>query len=440
MTRPEFFLSVVDRLRGTSIRKYLAFFRETVSWSPREVRDYQLRKLQRLISYSYTHVPFYRRRMEENNVTPDAIKTLEDLRLIPPLTRLDLQEYALDLLSDEKEELSFETASSSGTTGIPISYCQDLDAISAGVAAGMLGWELAGWNFGRRSLHIWGNPSSIRHWKKLGSRVKRMMFNQKNIAATDFNHLENFPYIIRMIERYQPVSIDGYTSAIYSLAKFCREHAVELPKPEHVFTTAENLLPHHKQLIEEMLGPVSDGYGCGEINGIAACPAGHDKYFILEPHVVVETDDGAEAGDARDILVTDLDNRVMPLIRYQVGDMIDSLQEGRDELPVGFRYFTQVKGRSSDVVRLENGKTIQPLNLLGGTLFRRIGGIAKHRVTWNGRCLTFIFETESHFDLQEAHRLISTELQEYGAPYRIEVVRRLLPGASGKFRYFEVVE
>jgi phenylacetate-CoA ligase len=439
MTRPEFFLSVVDRLRGTSIRKYLAFFRQTVTWSPQEVRAYQLEKIQDLISYCYNHVPFYRRRLEENNLTPESIKTLEDLGRIPPLTRMDLQEYALDMLSDQKEELSFETAGSSGTTGIPISYCQDMDAISAGVAAGMLGWELSGWRFGQRSLHIWGNPTSIKHWKKIGSRVKRILYNQKNVAATELNYMENFPYIIRMIERFQPSSIDGYTSAIHSLAQYCREHEVDLPKPRNVFTTAENLLPHHKNVIEETLGPVSDGYGCGEINGIAICPVGDERYFIIEPHVVVEAADNGSSG-SRDILVTDLDNRVMPLIRYQVGDMIGDVHEATNDAPVGFRYFDRVIGRSSDVVRLENGRVIQPLNLLGGTLFRRIGGITKHKVAWNGRCLTFFFETDCKFDLQEAHRLISTELQEYGAPYRIEVVQRLLPGASGKFRYFEIVE
>ena len=220
---------------------------------------------------------------------------------------------------------------------------------------------------------------------------------------------------------------------------YCKQHRIEAPRAWHIFTTAENLLPAHKQVIEEVLGPVSDGYGCGEINGIAGCPVGQNRYYIFEPHVVVETADGATS-DPLDILVTDLDNRVMPLIRYQVGDMIDGIQEARDDLPVGFRFFGRVTGRSTDVVRLENGKIIQPLNLLGGTLFRRIGGILRHKVTWNGRCLTFIFETADHFDLQEAHRLISTELQEYGAPYRIEVVRRLLPGTSGKFRYFEILE
>ncbi len=437
--RPEFVLGAYDFLRRTHIRRYLSFYRETLGWGPKQIKDHQLRRAVDLLDYAYRHVPFYRQRLEENGLSPDSFKSIEDLQRIPPLTRENVQERFEQLQSDEKAQMAFETSGSSGTTGIPIIYCQDRDAVSAGVAAGMFGWELSGWRFGVRSLHIWGNPTSIRHWNSFGSRIKRLLHNQKNIAATELNHPENYPGIVRMLRSYSPVSIDGYASAIFSLARYCLEREIDVPRARHVFTTAENLLPEHKQVIEEVLGPVSDGYGCGEINGIAVCPAGQDRYFIVEPHVIVEAVDSGST-EGRDILVTDLDNRVMPLIRYEVGDLIDGVSEAADDAPFKYRYFNKIVGRAADIVRLENGKVIQPLNLLGGTLFRRIGGIVKHRVIWNGRCLTFLFETESRFDLKGAHRLIGLELQEYGVPHRIEVVQKLLPGASGKFKYFEIVE
>ena len=51
-----------------------------------------------------------------------------------------------------------------------------------------------------------------------------------------------------------------------------KKHNFKIPSVKMVYTTAENLEDHHKMLIEEMIAPVSDIYGCGEINGVACNP------------------------------------------------------------------------------------------------------------------------------------------------------------------------
>ena len=88
-----------------------------------------------------------------------------------------------------------------------------------------------------------------------------------------------------------------------------------------VFTTGEDLLENMKKIIERNIGPVSDLYGCGEVNGIAIQPVKDDKYYILESHVLVETE--SDSNEFNEIIVTDLDNYYMPLIRYKIGDIID---------------------------------------------------------------------------------------------------------------------
>ena len=80
-------------------------------------------------------------------------------------------------------------------------------------------------------------------------------------------------------------------------------------------TTAEPLLPQHRELFEKVFSAeVFDQYGCGEIGGIAyECPA-HTGLHITEERLIVNTKDNGE------FLLTALDNYAMPNINYWNGD------------------------------------------------------------------------------------------------------------------------
>lgn len=437
MRNRENFLKVFDLIKGTKVKKYFDFYRSTLYWGRKEIEKYQLVKLKDLLSYAHNYVPFYSRKFEKLNLTPDSIKHLEDLQKFPVLTREDIQNNFNDLLSIKKIEGKYFKGGSSGTTGVPINYFHDSDGISAGIAAAYMGWHLSGWKFGEKGLHIWGNPSSIKQWKKISSRSKRFLFNQKYLASPLLNDLSNYPNIVHLLNKYHPDYIDGYTSSIFSLAQYIKKNNISVPKCKYIFSTAENLLDYQREIIEEVLGPVSDLYGCGEINGVAAQPLNSDKYFILEPHVIVEKE-GEIDDESKQILITDLDNRLMPFIRYKAGDLIDDVYEGNNSNIYEFRFFKKIIGRTSEIIDLRNDKKILPVNLLGGTLFREFKEIARHKVVWNGKFLNFIFETNDNFDIQLVQKKIDDNLKNFDVSFKIELVKKILPDKSGKYKYIEI--
>jgi len=439
MRKSDFYLGVLDLAQGTIARKYFNFFLESLQWNRKEILQCQVKKLKELIRYSYRHVKYYREIFEKNNLNPDSIKTLEDLKQLPVLTRSDIQKNFEKLVSDEKEMLKYTRSSSSGTTGIPINYLHDVDGDSSGKAAGFFFNYLSGWNFGRRSIHIWGNITSIQRWNSPGSKLKQFFFMQKNLPSTDLNEIVNYKKVIDLINRIKPFSIDGYTSSIYNLARYIKDHNVKIYRPKFVFTTAENLFKNEKNIIESSLGLVSDIYGCGEINGIAVRPVAEDKYYILEPHVIIEAE-SIRKGDYKEIIVTNLDNKIMPLIRYKIGDLIDGIYEGDEQNRFGFSYFKQIIGRTSEVIDMGNGKILSPINIFGGTLFREIGGVLKHKVVWNGNYLDFLFEVNPGFNREKACEKINAELKPYDVTFKITIVDRLNPDKSGKFRYMEIAK
>lgn len=432
---PQILLWLLDVFQNTTARKYYNFYRSTLTWSREEIKQYQFARMKDLLKYAQNNVPYYRSLFDNSSFNIDKMNSILDIREIPPLTRNDIQNNTDELVTSQLSKDQLYKSSSSGTTGIPITYYEDKRGISAGVAAGYFAYSLSGWQPGDKSLHIWGNPTSVEHWKKVSSTLKRILKNQTNIASTEFNDPENLKRLYDYVYKNNFTSIDGYTTAIYELARFIDSNKLLKLSSKFVFTTAENLTEIQKEVIQNNIGPVSDLYGCGEINGIAIQPINEDKYFIIEPHVYVEVEENV--GTYKNILVTDLDNYSMPLIRYKVGDLIDGLDEPDEKQILKYSYFKRVLGRDSDIIDLPNGKKILPVNIVGGTLFRKIGGVLKHKVVWHGGELMFYFEVSPVFNKEKAMQLIQNEFKDFGIVIRIEIVEKLLPGKNGKYKYFE---
>ncbi len=437
--RTAILLSLLDAAKGTSILFWYRFFQRALSWNREQVKAYQARQLHKLIRHARDTVPYYREEFRRLGVAPEDINSAAALSSLPILDREVIQDNREALLSSQYAAGNLHKGSSSGTTGIPIHYYSDPSGLSAGTAAGYVLWNMSGWEPGRRHVHIWGNETSIRRWKTIGSKMKNLLFRQKNIPSTLLDGPANLAGIARQIIRFKPRSIEGYASSIYSLAVYFQQEGLHLDNLKQVLTTAENLAPYQKSLIEQVFAPAGDLYGTGEVLGIASRPAGGQRYFIMDPHVVAET---AETGinGMKSLLVTDLNNFGMPLIRYRIGDLVDELHEPEPEAEFPFTWFTRILGRSSEIITLPNGKRFHPVNIFGGTFFRNFPQVIKHKVVWDGEALKFFFEVRERPPAPEMEAGLKSLLQSFDVPFSVEYTHKILPSANGKFKYFEIAK
>ncbi|NVO08498.1 MAG: phenylacetate--CoA ligase family protein [Bacteroidales bacterium] len=412
-------------------------YSSTLNWSRDEILNYQNKKLKNLINQAYNNVSYYRNWMLNHNILPNEINKSEDLLKLPILDREIIREQGKNLVAKNKKNKDLHLGSSSGTTGIPINYYQDSQALSAGGAANYVLWLMSGWKLGQRNVHIWGNSSSIKRWKSISSRAKVKLMNQLNIPSTLLNE-EDIKEIAEKIIRFKPESLEGYPSAIYTLAKYFKQNNLSKLELKQVLTTAENLEEYQRIIIEEVFAPTGDFYGCGEVMGIATRPIGDNKYYVFEPHVIVETIDSGIEG-MKEVLVTDLDNEAMPMIRYKVGDLIDNLHLPKSDSKYPFIFFNKILGRNADIINLPNGKRFHPVNIFGGTLFRKFPEISKHKVIWNGKSLTLIFEVNGMFDDTQLKKQIDELLQCFDVPFSIEYTSALPPSSNGKYKYIEIL-
>jgi phenylacetate-CoA ligase len=156
------------------------------------------------------------------------------------------------------------------------------------------------------------------------SVLAQWILNRKALVTSDLSPArlsEGLGYL----QTARPTYVAGYVSAVAELARYAKLVAPSAPRPlvPFVKVLGEILYPFQRQEIEEGLGArVIETYGCNETGTVAyECPAG--SLHIFAEHVEVEIlreGEPVEPGETGDITLTCTTNRVMPLVRYRVGD------------------------------------------------------------------------------------------------------------------------
>ena len=93
------------------------YYQKDIECAPyEEIRKIQSEKLVKQVKHVWDNVPYYRKKMEEKGVTPDDIKSVDDLHKLPFLSKKDLRDaYPYGLLGKPLKEC-VRIHSTSGTT------------------------------------------------------------------------------------------------------------------------------------------------------------------------------------------------------------------------------------------------------------------------------------------------------------------------------------
>jgi phenylacetate-CoA ligase len=201
------------------------------------------------------------------------------------------------------------------------------------------------------------------------------------------------------------------------------------------------LLAPEREFIEETFGQrVTDRYGCEEVGLIASECDQHNGLHLNMDHVLVEflREDGSDAGPGENanIVVTDLINRGMPLIRYCVEDMgVPSDRAcacGRGQPLV-----ERITGRQADFLKRPDGSLVAGVSLVERTL-TAISGIEQMQLVQNElNRLSIRLVKGIYFDKYQ-EELLRRELQSvFGEAVAIEIqyVKNLDQTQAGKYRF-----
>ena len=340
-------------LRRALANELLAAYPELIdrtSWGREQLLAHQRVRLQSLLRDAVAGSPFHARRLA--GIDPAEVDPT-DLSALPVMTKAQMMDELDDVLTDraltraEVEEtlaatgdephvmrdryIAFTSGGSSGVRGVfvydvhasvgfigPLTrgLAQRIRAMDAvppgGLTVGMVG--------ARSAVHPTGAAQGL-------TAGGGLPYHYVSVPVTD-----GLPEIVARLNELRPPMLMGYATALARLA-----HTGLAYTPAVVTSTSETLTPDLRAAIREGLGaPVVDIYATTE--GLTGASAPDDDVIVLAEDTCI-----VEVLEDR-VLITHLENRVQPLIRYELRDRFTVVSD--DGL-----LRVRVQGRSEDVLR-----------------------------------------------------------------------------------------
>src|SRR3989344_2086563 len=116
---------ISERASGTSILRYLDFLEKSQYWPRKEIEKYQFKRLKLLLEHAYDNVPYYHELFDKIKFDYKKLKSLNDLKRIPFLTKELIKKRNEDLRATNYIDKSYPTFTS-GSTGTPTRFFQTM--------------------------------------------------------------------------------------------------------------------------------------------------------------------------------------------------------------------------------------------------------------------------------------------------------------------------
>jgi phenylacetate-CoA ligase len=434
------------------------FSRVWETWSTRSagaaaIDASRRRRFDTLVKFARIRSPYYR----------DAYAGLPDRELSPPdlpvVTKQALMARFDDWVTDPEVKLAdvevfladrqhigerhlgrYVIWKSSGSTSTPGIYLQDVEALATFDAlmavhleplrfAAQHSWELLAGG-GRAALvaATGDHFASIASWQ-------RVCQSSPWIAARGFSILDPLRELVAGLNAYQPAFLASYPTMLTLLAEERKAGRLKI-RPLKLWSGGECLPASAAADIERAFGcSVVNEYGASECMSIAfGCSEGwlhvNSDWVLLEP-VDEEYRPTPPGQPSHTALLTNLANRVQPIIRYDLGDSVIAKPEScacGSPLPA-----IQVEGRRDDVVSLcaPDGTIVRLLPLALTTVVEEAGQVHRFQIVQMGADrLLLRFDTPDKSDRQAVWRAASGALRRYLKRQSLPNVRVVLDRQS----------
>jgi phenylacetate-CoA ligase len=339
--------------------------------SLQEIKLYQEKRLQEALHYAQSNSPFYKALFSREGIDISGIKTIEDLRQIPPTTKEHLQEFNDDFVCVPKTKI-IDYTTTSGTSGKPVTFGltdKDLDRLAYNEA---ISFACSGIKEGdvvqlmttidRRFM---AGLAYFLGLRKMGAGVIRVgagipELQWDSILKYKPSYLITVPsFLLKLIEYAEANDIDYNASGVKGaicIGEPLRNQDFSMNTLAKKIADRWNIKLFGTYASTEMSTAFAEcEYGCG----------GHHHPELIITEILDENDEPVSDGDSGELTITTLGVEGMPLIRFKTGDIVQLHTEpckcGRNSMRIG-----PVIGRKQQMIKYK-GTTLYPpamVNLL----------------------------------------------------------------------------
>lgn len=404
--------------------------RESREWSTEKRDTYQSEKLYEMVKHCRRNIPFYQRLFAAHGLHENDVTQLSDIKKIPVLTKDMLKEAPDDFR--QKDVRPYVTQHTSGSTGSPLQLFIDERTYKLAMALLVDHEEYHGVPFKTRRATFAGRMIQRQNdlrppFSRLNKAENQRLYSSYHLNDSTFAHYDDD------LERFQPLEIIGYPSAISDLAAhYHKNHQHPNYHPKAIITNSETLLEWQRKLIESIFNcPVFDYYGTAEY----VLFAGQDEsgLYRLNPVIGVTelspTDSDTGTGK---IIATTLSNRIMPLLRYEVGDL-GTVPNGASMEATHIEKLKQIEGRIDDYILTPDGRKIGRID----HIFKGLHGIREAQVVQEDlyNCTVRVVPVSSPKDINQSAIVRNLKARTgQGVEVKVKLVPEIPKGQNGKFR------
>ncbi len=380
------------------------------------------------------------------SIISHAVRTTEYYHDYPGDTPLDKMpvvnkdtyrgSYDAFLSGEYRDAKGSRTMSTSGSTGTPLTIIQDKDKVDHDTADGIFFGAMAGYYIGMKMgfLRVW-----VHNVKKSALRLFA-----ENMIMVDTSVLGDaeIAKMLDMFRRRKVKCLIGYASSLGEISRYIDRHHVDTSRfsIRSIIPISESMPSVVRQRLSEQFSCPVQAWYSNEENGIMGIQSANGTAYYIDSenfHIEIlkmDADEPAKDGELGRIVITDLRNRAMPIIRYDTGDLAKAKHEIRGDR---YRLFlTEIYGRRSDTIYDTAGKALTPF-VITNNLWD-VPGLLQYR---------FIQETENTYTLElngdpekmDVEDIVGRIRPYFGenADIRTVFVDEIPVLASGKRKYIE---
>lgn len=413
-------------------------FEQTQWWSSEKVLVRQLDQIKELIRYSILNIPLYKDRLDALELNLEEKLTIDEFHKIPTLSRQELVESGSKALNLEPPKSHGKVARgrTTGSSGRPLEYY--------GTQLTQLFWQA----FTLRE-HLW-------HQRSLDKKLAVIRFGVENTSHKSWGPPVSLLYesgpsatldiktdIEEQIEwliAENPSYLLSFPSNIRGLAEAIKAKKININNLKEIRTVGEAFQPDLRDIVGSVFNAkLVDTYSASETGYIAIQCPDYDHYHIQSEGMLVEVlgEDNrpCQPGETGRVVVTDLHNFAMPLIRYDLQDYAtvgEPCPCGRG-LPV----LTRINGRARNLVQLPDGRSYWPL--IGFHKWMDIAPIEQIQIkqkSLENITVTLVMPRKLTTDEQRSFESILADSLGHKFDVLYDYVAKIEPGPGGKYEEF----
>lgn len=403
----------------------------------KSIETYQDARIRRLFKDVYSSSAFYHRLWDESGVNPSGFRGLSDLHNLPVVTKQQARVLSSQLKKNPPAAGRLIWHTTSGSSGEPFELVRSWHEERFLTVVRTLLLRSHGFHARLRQARIrvpsdfdWVNDFPLRLLNSLG------LYRSRIFSCYDPPEL-----LWKQLSGYKPDAIMGYSETIARVARYGLEAGLSDLRPRLVSLGGELSTPLMRQQIAEAFkATVHQAYATTEFNLIGWSCEQSGLFHLADPTVIVEVldDEGRPAaeGEPGRIVATALHSRVMPFVRFAVGDRV---VKGPTPCPCGAPFATlqSIDGREIDRLKLSNGETLHAYELLNILLkFGITGGwIRQYQLVQEkpGAIEAHIWPLRPPEAGVLKALAAQLERETKGTPVRIKLVDRMELDRNGKF-------